>query len=89
MGLWKVFLCNIIHIMSILCNLRLNNPFISVQTFYGRTTKHPMVVRPDTLTPYVLTPFERTTKHPMDVRPWKISMENTVFYAQQTLFQGV
>ena len=22
------------------------------------------VVRPDTLTPYVLTPFERTTKHP-------------------------
>ena len=50
--------------MSVLCNLRLSHPFISVQRFYGRTTRHTMVVRPDTLTPYVLTPFERTTKHP-------------------------
>ena len=75
--------------MSILCNLRLNNPFISVQTFYGRTTKHSLVVRPDTLTPYVLTPFKRTTKHAMDVRPWKNSSENTVFMSMQTLFCSV
>lgn len=67
----KEILLNTIHIMLNLFNLRLSKPFISVQTFYGRTTKHPMDVRPDTLTPYVLTPFERTTRHPMDVRPWK------------------
>ena len=44
-------------------------PFTPVQRCYGRTSKHPLVVRPDPLTPYVHRPFERTTKEAYVVRP--------------------
>ena len=44
-------------------------PFTLVQRCYGRTSKHPLVVRPDPLTPYVHRPFERTTKEAYVVRP--------------------
>ena len=39
-------------------------PFFIVQSPYGRTSRHPMVVRPYLLTPYVQTPFERTSTRP-------------------------
>ena len=44
-------------------------PFTLVQRCYGRASKHPLVVRPDPLTPYVHRPFERTTKEAYVVRP--------------------
>ena len=38
--------------------------FDTVQRFLVRTSRHSLVVRPHTLTPYVLTPFERTSPEP-------------------------
>ena len=44
-------------------------PFTTVQRFYGRTSRHPLDVRPYPLTPYVHRPFERTSIAPLVVRP--------------------
>ena len=39
-------------------------PFCSVQRFLARTSRHPLDVRPQPLTPYVQAPFERTSTEP-------------------------
>ena len=39
-------------------------PFCTVQRFLARTSRHPLDVRPQPLTPYVQAPFERTSTEP-------------------------